>query len=60
MHWVPMLGQQIALGDVLRGLAPAPGQARASGVVTAAAAVVTLAATSRLLARESVVRRSGG
>jgi sodium transport system permease protein len=60
LHWVPMLGQQIALGDVLRGLAPAPGPALASAAVTAAAAVVTLAVTSHLLARESMVRRSAG
>jgi sodium transport system permease protein len=59
MSWLPMLGQHMAISDLLRGH-PASAVAMASlTVVTLTALVLTLTLTTRLLDRESIVQRTG-
>lgn len=60
MSSCPLLGQQIAIGDVLRGVAPeAPAVAWLAGA-TVAVAVAVFALAARLLDRETIVTRTAG
>jgi sodium transport system permease protein len=60
MTWMPILGQHVMIGGLLRG-EPAPVITAASlAAVTIAAAALALGASTRLLDRESIVRRSAG
>jgi sodium transport system permease protein len=60
MSWVPMLGQHLMIGDIMRGQVPAAAPAAALTLITLVATAVLLAATSALLGRESILRRLGG
>lgn len=57
MMWLPVLGQQAMIADVLRGQ-PLPLQAVGLTLVTLGAAGAAVAATARLFDREAIVRTS--
>lgn len=57
MRWTPMIGQHLMIGDVLRGLALGQRWAAGLAALTFAATVAALIATTRLLGRESLIRR---
>jgi sodium transport system permease protein len=59
MMWVPMLGQHIAMTDIVRGQILSPGIVGAMTVCTVLGAALALGLTARLLNREGIVRRLG-
>jgi sodium transport system permease protein len=60
MSSCPLLGQQIAISDVLRGAPPSPATAAVLASTTLATAAAVFALAARLLDRESIVARTGG
>jgi sodium transport system permease protein len=60
MMWVPMLGQHVAMSDIVRGQVLSQGVIGAMTFSTLLGAVFAIALTTRLLSRESIVRRFGG
>lgn len=60
MMWVPMLGQHLAMSDIVRGQLPSTGSAGAMALSSVLGAAITLALTASLLGRESTLRRFGG
>jgi sodium transport system permease protein len=60
MAWVPMLGQHVAMSDIVRGQILTPGNALIMATTSLLGAAVFLALTTGLLGRESTLRRLGG
>jgi hypothetical protein len=60
MAWVPMLGQHIAMTDIVRGQILSPGVMGPMTLSTLLGAALALGLTARLLNREGIVRRLGG
>lgn len=55
MRTVPILAEQVLIGDVLRGQAVAPGVQALAAVTTLAATALCIAVTTRLLRHERIV-----
>lgn len=60
MSWAPMLGQHVAMSDIVRGEVLGGGRAMVMAATSLAGAGVFLALTTSLLGRESTLRRFGG
>ena len=59
MTWTPIIGQQVMLSEVLRGLTPEPAAIAGIAIATIAPGVGVAALTAWLLSHESIVRRLG-
>ena len=61
--WVrltPMTGHHVLIGEVVRGIAPAPAGVAILTLITGATAAMALGYATSLLGRETMVRRLGG
>jgi sodium transport system permease protein len=60
MMWVPMLGQHVAMSDIVRGQVLSPWLTGAMASSSLLGAALAVALTAGLLGRESTLRRLGG
>lgn len=60
MMWIPMLGQHVAMSDIVRGQALSSGLTAAMTLSCLLGAALAVALTAGLLGRESTLRRLGG
>jgi sodium transport system permease protein len=59
MYLAPIVGQHVMISDIVRGDIPPLAEAVRLSVVTAVSTLVLLASATRLLGRESILRRLG-
>jgi len=59
MLWVPMLGQHVAMSDIVRGQVLTPGAAAIMGATSLIGAGLFLTLTADVLGRESTLKRLG-